>query len=209
MSVEINAHDRARVVRRYLSALDASRPGRGPAKTADSLAFRMHQIDTELLSADPVLRLHLTQERIDLHAEQLRLATGAEQLAELEKAFVRVARAYADRHAISYSAWRQVGVDTEVLAKAGIVANKAPRPARQAPPVEPEAVESVGDAPVSPEPVRVAPTRAAAKKEPTKLKAVAKKAPAAAKKTAASKNGAARAVKKADAPLPPEAHLLS
>src|SRR5688572_22826224 len=105
MAVDTNAHDRARVVRRYLTALDASKPGRGPAKTAEMLVFRMHQIDTELLSADPVARLHLTQERIDLHAEYLRLTTGAQQLDELEKAFTRVARGYGDRHDISFSAW--------------------------------------------------------------------------------------------------------
>jgi hypothetical protein len=176
------------------------------------VVFRMHQIDTELLSADPVLRLHLTQERIDLHSEQLRLTTGTEDLAELEKAFVRVARAYGDRHAISFSAWRQVGVDADVLSKAGIVNNKTrPTPAAKA---EPDA----SAAPAEPTPLeKPATKKAPAKKSPIKsappLKAVAKKAPAAAKKTTAKKNGATRSVKKAEesepAALPAEAHLLS
>lgn len=197
MAVDTNAHDRARVVRRYLSALDASKPGRTAAKTVETLVFRMHQIDTDLLSADPVVRLHLTQERIDLHAEYLRLTTGAEQLDELEKAFVRVARSYGDRHNISFSAWRQIGVGVEVLAKAGIVPSKPARPAAK---VEEPAAEPAGE-----------PAPAPAKKAPVKkLKAVAKKAPAAAKKTAAAKNGATRAVKKKAAEKPPaEAHLLS
>ena len=164
------------------------------------LVFRMHQIDTDLLSADPVARLHLTQERIDLHAEHLRLTTGSEDLAELEKAFVRVARSYGDRHDISFSAWRQVGVDAEVLAKAGITNNKPPRVPKPAPAVKAD------------EPAK----EPAQKAEPAKLKPVAKKEQAVAKKApAAAENGATKAVKKKApakkkaAPLPAEAHLLS
>lgn len=180
MVVEANAHDRARVVRRYLSALDAQRTGRTAGKTAESLHFRMHQIDTELLSADPVRRLHLTQERIDLHAEYLRLTTGASDISELEKAFVRVARGYGDRHGISFSAWRQIGVDTEVLAAAGIKANTKTRPnanGTAAPAAAPSAqLELIAEEP----PVVAAP---AEKKAPAKKKAAPKKSTAAAKKT--------------------------
>lgn len=126
------AHDRARVVRRYLSALDSRKPGRTAARTVESLLHRIHQIDTLLLSADPVQRLHLTQERIDLHAEQLRLQTAtAADFDELQKAFIRVAKAYGDRHDVTYSAWRQVGVDADVLAQAGVLPQAKPaRPAK-------------------------------------------------------------------------------
>jgi hypothetical protein len=174
-----SAHDRARVVRRYLSALDAQRPGRGAVRTAESVQHRIHQVDTLLLSADPVQKLHLTQERIDLHAEFLRLTTGQLDMAELEKAFVRVAKAYGDRHDISYSAWRQIGVGSEVLAQAGIAQTKPARPIPAAAPPEAEAPVAVD--------------------EPKK---VAKK-PARTKKAAAS-NGAAQ-----QQTLPAEAHLLS
>jgi hypothetical protein len=197
MVVEGSGHDRARVVRRYLSSLDAHRPGRTTARTAESVHFRMHQIDTELLSADPVRRLHLTQERIDLHAEQLRLLSTGADLDELEKAFVRVARGYGDRHEITYAAWRQVGVDAKVLEAAGIKP-KAARP-------QPAKVDATPQVDAVPEP----------EAEPTLFKAAAKKAPAkkvAVKKAAAAakKNGTAqRSVKKASAPLPSEAHLLS
>lgn len=123
------AHDRARIVRRYLSALDAQKPGRSQARTQETLAHRMHQVDTLLLSADPVQRLHLTQERIDLHAEHLRLQSASNDFAELEKAFIRVARSYGERHDITFSAWRQVGVDAGVLARASITApGRANRP---------------------------------------------------------------------------------
>lgn len=124
-----SAHDRARIVRRYLSALDAQKPGRSQARTQETLAHRMHQVDTLLLSADPVQRLHLTQERIDLHAEHLRLQSASNDFAELEKAFIRVARSYGERHDITFSAWRQVGVDAGVLARASITApGRANRP---------------------------------------------------------------------------------
>ncbi|MEY2472587.1 MAG: hypothetical protein QOK28_1916 [Actinomycetota bacterium] len=194
MVVEANAHDRARVIRRYLSALDAQRTGRTPAKTAESLHFRIHQIDTELLSADPVRRLHLTQERIDLHAESLRLTTGTSDISEFEKAFVRVARGYSDRHGISFSAWRQIGVDAEVLAAAGIKPTAKPRPNGTEPVTAKEEVSA--EAPAAPV------KKAAAKKATT---ATAKKPAAPAKK-----NGTAKAVKKkAAAPEAEQPNLLS
>ncbi len=202
MVAESGAHDRARVVRRYLSALDAHKPGRTPARTAESVLHRTHQIDTLLVSADPVQRLHLTQERIDLHAEQLRLTTGTSDMAELERAFVRVARAYGERHDISYSAWRQVGVDAGVLGKAGINPAKNARPAPPA-----AAVAAVEQAAPETEPAPAPAKKTAQAKKAT----AAKKAPAkkAAAKKAAAKNGAARPAKKATAPVPAEAHLLS
>ena len=192
MVLEANAHDRARVVRRYLSALDAQRVGRTLAKTAESLHFRMHQIDTEMMSADPVQRLHLTQERIDLHAEYLRLTTGANDISELEKAFVRVARGYGDRHGISFSAWRQIGVDAEVLAAAGIKpANKA-RPNGTGAAASPAGAQleliadepvSAADAPVKAVKKAAVAKRAPAKKSPAKKATTAKKSAPAAKKT--------------------------
>ena len=195
MVVEANAHDRARVIRRYLSALDAQRVGRTPAKTAESLHFRMHEIDTEMLSADPVRRLHLTQERIDLHAEYLRLTTGTSDVSELEKAFVRVARGYGDRHGISFSAWRQIGVDAEVLAAAGI--KPAPKPARA-----PGNGNGVA-------PLEVVVDEPPVVDAPAKKKAAAKKAPAAAKKAAAKKTAAKAVKKKAVAPQAEQPNLLS
>jgi hypothetical protein len=202
MAVEANAHDRARVIRRYLSALDAQRVGRTPAKTAESLHFRMHQIDTELLSSDPVQRLHLTQERIDLHAEYLRLTTGTSDISELEKAFVRVARGYGDRHGISFSAWRQIGVDADVLATAGIKPTQKTRP---------NGAEHATPAPAAPPVLEAEPVVEAPVKKAVKRTAAKKTTAAAAKKTtpAAKKNGTARAAKKAAAPEVEQPNLLS
>lgn len=125
----------AKVVRKYLSALDSSKPGRAVKRTADSVASRILKIDELVVSADPLTRLHLTQERIDLHAEHVRLTSAPEtKLDELEGDFVRVARAYGERHGITYAAWRQIGVDVDVLDRAGIHRSRPPaRPASAAP----------------------------------------------------------------------------
>lgn len=219
-------HDRARIVRRYLSALDARKPGRSASRTAESVQHRMHQIDTLLLSADPVQRLHLTQERIDLHAEHLRLQGGVGgEFEALEKAFVRVAKSYGDRHEVTYSAWRQVGVDAEVLASAGI--HPQVKPNRKADAAgkadagsvagaDPAAV--VAPAEAAPSEAKAAPSKPAASnadapKAEAAKKPVAKKAPSAKKSgngataQAAKKPANSKPAKKPAAPQPEQQQL--
>jgi hypothetical protein len=58
-----------RAVRRYLEALEAHKPRRGRKRTADSMRRRLEKIEEELLDADPLKRLQLVQERIDLQQE--------------------------------------------------------------------------------------------------------------------------------------------
>jgi hypothetical protein len=119
--------DQARVVRRYLAALEADRKG-GRRRLSESISNRILKIDELLVTADPLNRLHLTQERIDLHGEQIRYGNGvADDVSSLEKQFIKVARSYADRAGVSYAAWRQVGVHPEVLERAGIVRTALPR----------------------------------------------------------------------------------
>ncbi len=118
-------------MRRYLSALETDRPGRGVKRTADAIGNRITKVDELLVSADPLSRVHLTQERIELHAEYVRVTNGNHpDLSQLERDFVRVVRSYGDRNGITYAAWRQVGVDAKVLELAGIHrAEKKPAPA--------------------------------------------------------------------------------
>jgi hypothetical protein len=54
-----------------------------------------------------------------LESELLQLE-GVIDISPLEKAFIKVAKSYADRKGISYSAWRTIGVSPAVLQKAGI-----------------------------------------------------------------------------------------
>ena len=112
--------EQGRAVRRYLEAIEATRPRRGRKRTPDSIRRRLDSIEERLASADPLSRLHLVQERMDLQAE---LAAGNDKvdLSALEKAFVGAAAEYGRRKGISYAAWREMGVDAAVLAQAGIV----------------------------------------------------------------------------------------
>jgi hypothetical protein len=109
--------EQGRIVRRYLEALAvrASQPKRSAAKVNQRLA----EIEAELPTADPLRRLHLHQERLDLR----RLASAANDAGEFdasEREFVRVAKAYSERKGISYDAWRDSGVPADVLRRAGV-----------------------------------------------------------------------------------------
>ena len=123
--------DQERVVRRYLSAVEMARPGRGTKRTSDAIGNRITKVDEMLVSADPLSRVHLTQERIELHAEFVRVTNGnSPDQSQLERDFIRVARSYGDRNGITYAAWRQCGVDADVLERAGLhKADKKPPPA--------------------------------------------------------------------------------
>lgn len=111
--------DEGRVVRRYLEALEQTKPRRGRKRTPESIQKRLAAIDVEFADADALSRLQLTQEEIDLEAE---LATYEDTLdiPSREKDFVKVAGAYGSRKGISYSAWRSVGVSAAVLKEAGV-----------------------------------------------------------------------------------------
>ncbi len=111
--------DEGRAVRRYLEAIELQRPRRGRKRTPESIRRRLAQVGAELPGADALARLHLLQEQADLQSELARMSASAD-LASLEKAFVKVAKGYAARKGIAYSAWRAAGVPASVLAKAGI-----------------------------------------------------------------------------------------
>jgi hypothetical protein len=108
-----------RAVRRYLEALEAHKPRRGRKRTADSMRKRLEKIEEELLDADPLKRLQLVQERIDLQ-EELAATENKVDLDALEKDFVSAARSYSDRKGISYAAWRELGVSASTLRRAGV-----------------------------------------------------------------------------------------
>lgn len=111
--------EQGRAVRRYLEALEAHKPRRGRKRNPDNIAKRLERIDEELPVADPLSRVHLRQERIDLERE---LSAGSQKvdLEGLETGFVSAAGPYSIRKGISYDAWREVGVEPRVLKAAGI-----------------------------------------------------------------------------------------
>ena len=111
--------NQSRSVRAYLDALESHRPKRGRKRTPDSIKRRLNAIDTELKSADPLKRVQLVQEQLDLNTE-LETIGAKVDLTALEAEFVAAAKSYSERKGISYAAWRAVGVSPGVLKRAGI-----------------------------------------------------------------------------------------
>ncbi len=108
-----------RAVRDYLEALRSSKPKRGRKRTADSINKRLAAIDEALVDADPLSELKLVQERRNL-TDELASMESSVDTSTLEDAFVSVAKGYSERQGISYSSWREVGVEAGVLKRAGI-----------------------------------------------------------------------------------------
>ncbi len=109
----------SRSVRIYLEALEAHKPKRGRKRTPESIAKRLEKIEEEIPVADPMRRVALVQERIDL-TEELETVEQKVDLSELEAGFVAAAKGYSERKHISYAAWREIGVPASVLKSAGI-----------------------------------------------------------------------------------------
>src|SRR5437867_3613637 len=82
----------ARIVGRYLEALEANKPRRGRKRTVDSVKKRLANVGTELKDASGLARLNLLQERRDLEVELATMQAGTPDLTGLKKDFVRVAR---------------------------------------------------------------------------------------------------------------------
>jgi hypothetical protein len=111
--------DQGRAVRRYLEAIEANKPRRGRRRSPESITKRLEAIETDLPTANPLKRLHLIQERLDLQAA-LEASEAGTDIADLEAQFVAVAASYGERKGITYSAWRELGVPAPVLTQAGI-----------------------------------------------------------------------------------------
>lgn len=108
-----------RIVRQYLEALEANKPKRGRKRSPAVMERRLREIPDELATADPLKRVQLIQERMDL---QSALATSNQRvdLTSLEEDFVKAAKGYSARKGITYAAWRELGVPAATLKKAGI-----------------------------------------------------------------------------------------
>jgi hypothetical protein len=114
----------SRAVRAYLEALEAHKPKRGRKRTPESIAKRLAVIEAAIDDADPMTRLNLVQERIDLTAELEHLESAAD-LSDYEAEFIEAAAGYSERRGISYAAWRELGVDAAVLKASGITRSGA------------------------------------------------------------------------------------
>jgi hypothetical protein len=110
----------ARIVGRYLEALEANKPKRGRKRTPDTVKTRLTAVVVEVKEATGLARLNLLQERRDLEVELASMQAGTPDLSHLEKEFAKVAKSYSAKKRISYGAWREFGVPPDVLKKAGI-----------------------------------------------------------------------------------------
>jgi hypothetical protein len=108
-----------RIIRDYLEGLRATKPKRGRKRTQHTIAARLEQLENDLAFASPLDELLLVQERRDLRAE-LETMSNTIDMSALEAAFVSVAKSYSQSKKISYQSWRDVGVDANVLKRAGI-----------------------------------------------------------------------------------------
>ena len=108
-----------RAVRSYLEALEMHKPKRGRKRTPDTMRARISAIDASMPAADPMSRLQMVQEKMDLH-RSIEAAETKVDLTAHEDGFVAAARGYGERKGISYAAWREVGVSAAILKRAGI-----------------------------------------------------------------------------------------
>ncbi len=108
-----------RAVRAYLDALESHKPKRGRKRTPESMRRRLTAIEADIGDADPMRRLQLVQERMDIEAALARTEETID-LTDLENAFTEAASAYGDRKGITYGAWREVGVPAAMLKRAGV-----------------------------------------------------------------------------------------
>jgi hypothetical protein len=116
--------EESRSVRRYLEAIELHKPKRGRKRTSEGIEARLNQIEDRLATADPLSRVHLVQERINLQNE-LASKEEAVDLRALEEDFIRAAKGYGERKGISYAAWREAGVDANVLRRAGVARTRS------------------------------------------------------------------------------------
>lgn len=107
-------------VKNYLEGLESTRPRRGRKRTPETIGAQITKVETELVDAPPLARLKLIQQRMDLLSDLEAMSGPALDMAHLEAEFLKVAAAYSKAQGISYAAWREFGVEADVLKQAGI-----------------------------------------------------------------------------------------
>src|SRR3954471_7950827 len=90
--------DEGRAIRRYLEALEATKPRRGRKRTRESVEKQLTETLERLSAASALDRVQLLQRRLDLEQELEAMSAGGEtDIGDLEAEFVSVAKSYSDR----------------------------------------------------------------------------------------------------------------
>jgi len=107
-------------VDRYLTALNTPKR-RGPKVTTARLTQRLTAANAHLATAKGVARVYAAQEIRDLKTKIAeRASVERVDVASVEAAFVKIAKSFSERRGITYGAWRDAGVPSTVLKRAGI-----------------------------------------------------------------------------------------
>jgi hypothetical protein len=112
---------RGQIVRRYLKAIESTKPRRGRPVTPEGLRKGIEKIDADLATEkDPLRKLDLVQSKIKKQKDLEEFESPIDMVA-LENEFVRVAKDYNDSKELSPEAWLELGVPRDVLRRAGIL----------------------------------------------------------------------------------------
>lgn len=105
-------------IRKYLGMI-AERPRNGYRADPERLQKKLEGVCAAMVDADPISRVKLVQQRMDLE-QQLADIEGESEYEEAEAAFIEHAWDWAQREGIGYAALREVGVTAAILDQAGI-----------------------------------------------------------------------------------------
>lgn len=112
--------EEGRIVTEYLDAIDAHKPKRGRRVTRETMEARLKTlIEQTIPQATGAKRLEAIKDRIDLE-NALSQTEDTNQIDELQKKFVEVAKSYADRKGYTAEVFREAGVPASVLKEAGV-----------------------------------------------------------------------------------------
>ena len=113
--------ERGQIVRKYLQAIESTKPRRGRPITPEGLRKRIADIDASIASeTDPLRKLDLVQAKISKQRELEELENPTDHTA-IEDEFVRVAKRYSESKDLSPEAWIELGVPKSVLKRARIL----------------------------------------------------------------------------------------
>ena len=113
----------SRAIKLYLDAISTRRPGR--PVSPERLKDRIAALGEKIASEDDLLKaLGHRQDRLNAEAD-LQHVEAAADLEAVEAGFVEHGASYSGRKGISYAAWREQGVPSAVLAKAGIARKRS------------------------------------------------------------------------------------
>jgi hypothetical protein len=107
-------------VDRYLTALHTPKP-RGRKVSPSTLRQRLAVAEDKAKSTSGIARLQAVQDVRDLRAKLGSAAGSADtDIKKLEANFTKVAKTFSERRGVGYGAWRDAGVPSPVLQRAGI-----------------------------------------------------------------------------------------